>query len=64
MLKRARGRTTETKLQVSTGTPAREQLGLKGSAPHVDSCRCAKMLPTVLSVIAGSADVTSLLIYA
>src|SRR5215471_608265 len=33
----------------------------KGSPPYIDSSRRTKLLPTVLSIIAGSADVTSLL---
>jgi len=52
---------TPMKPQVSAGAAASERLDLKGSAPDIDSCRSAKLLPTVLSVIAGSADVTSLL---
>jgi uncharacterized membrane protein YoaK (UPF0700 family) len=40
---------------------ASERLEPKGSPPHIDSSRRTKLLPAVLSVIAGSADVTSLL---
>jgi uncharacterized membrane protein YoaK (UPF0700 family) len=38
-----------------------EHLDLKGSAPQIQTSCCAKLLPAVLSVIAGSADATSFL---
>lgn len=38
-----------------------ERLDVKGSASQIHASDCVKLLPTVLSVIAGSADVTSFL---
>jgi uncharacterized membrane protein YoaK (UPF0700 family) len=38
-----------------------ERLDVKGSASQIHASSCVKLLPTVLSVIAGTADVTSFL---
>lgn len=41
--------------------PSAVQSNRDGSASQTDTSRCVRLLPTVLSVIAGSADVTSFL---